>query len=49
MNIQKKKEKIKAETYLKILEDNFVPFYNTVCLLVGPNVVFQQDNAPIHT
>jgi transposase len=46
---KEKKEKIKAETYLKILEKKFLPFYYTARSLVGPNMVFQQDNAPIHT
>lgn len=46
---KEKKEKIKAETYLKVLESKFVSFYDAACLLVGQNMIFQQDNAPIHT
>jgi len=46
---KEKKEKIKAKTYLKILENNFIPFHNMARPLVGQNLVFQQNNAPIHT
>jgi len=43
---KEKKEKIKAKTYLKILENNFIPFHSAMQSLVSRNIVFQQDNAP---
>ena len=46
---KEKKEKITAKTYLSILENNFIPFHSAMQSLVSRNIVFQQDNAPIHT
>jgi len=47
--IKEEKEKISANIYLKILESYFLPFKHTAHELVGGGVMFQQDNAPIHT
>lgn len=38
--------KITADVYLKILEEYAIPDGRR---LIGPNFIFQQDNAPIHT
>jgi transposase len=46
---KEKKEKISAKTYLKILENNLVPFHSAMRGTIGKNMVFQHDNAPIHT
>jgi transposase len=46
---KEKNERINANTYLKILETHLLPFYNSANRLIGGNLVFQQDNAPIHT
>lgn len=46
---KEKKEKITAKTYLNILESNLIPFSNAIRLLTKEKIIFQQDNAPIHT
>jgi transposase len=46
---KEKKEKITVKTYLKILEANLTPFYSALQPIAGRNLVFQHDNAPIHT
>lgn len=46
---REEKEKITAKTYLKILEAHLLPFQRIVYDLSSPHLIFQQDNAPIHT
>jgi transposase len=40
------KGKMNAESYVEVLEQQLLPFVEE---LGGPNWIFQQDNAPIHT
>ena len=42
-------ERINSNTYIKILKSYLCPFHHTVCELTGKPVIFQQDNAPIHS
>jgi hypothetical protein len=46
---KEKNEKINADTYLRILENHLLPFYNAAYELVEKKLMFQQDNSPIHT
>ena len=46
---KEKDERINANTYLKILETHFLSFYNSANATIRGKLVFQQDNAPIHT
>ena len=42
-------ERINSNTYIKILKSYLCPFHHTVRELTGKPVIFQQDNAPIHS
>ena len=46
---KEKKERINSNTYINILGRNLLPFQQAVHELAGGSIVFQQDNAPIHT
>jgi len=47
--IKEKNEKINSNTYIIILNSYLYPFQQTVRELSENTVIFQQDNAPIHT
>jgi transposase len=42
-------ERINSNTYIRILKSSLCPFHHTVRELTGKPVIFQQDNAPIHS
>lgn len=41
--------RINSNTYINIMKKYLLPFYHAVHDITGGRVVFQQDNAPIHT
>ena len=45
----KEKERINSDTYITILKTYLLPYQHAVRELTGGSVVYQQDNAPIHT
>ena len=46
---KEKDKRINANTYFKILETNFLPFYTSANVSIRGKLVFHRDNAPIHT
>ena len=46
---KEKKEKINANTYIRILDTHLLPFHKAAHELIGRKLVFQHDNSPIHT
>lgn len=46
---KEKRERINSNIYINILNKYLLPFQQVVHEIAGGNVVFQQDNAPIHT
>jgi transposase len=46
---KEKQERINAKTYIRILDTNLLKFQHAVHELRRSPVIFQQDNAPIHT
>lgn len=45
---KEKKGKLNSDTYINILNKHLLPFQHGVHELAEGNVIFQQDNAPIH-